>query len=119
MTKIALKVALPAAILSMAGISGMAIAMNGLQSPPEEKMSQEAPPAPPENPSATEGSVPAPTIDTNEDGVPDAWDRDANGVPDAWDVDGDNKPDLLDNDGDGRPDGEKPAPQPDEPEEPE
>lgn len=58
-----------------------------------------AQPAPP-----PEGSVPPPTIDSNEDGRPDAWDRDGNGVPDAWDVNGDGKPDRFDNDGDGKPD---------------
>ena len=61
------------------------------------------------------GEVPPPTLDTNEDGKPDAWDRDANGVPDAWDTNGDGKPDVLDNDGDGKPDKDvkaKPAPKP-------
>lgn len=53
---------------------------------------------------APEGAVPPPTIDSNEDGKPDAWDRDRNGVPDAWDVNGDGKPDRFDNDGDGKPD---------------
>lgn len=49
-------------------------------------------------------SVPPPTIDTNEDGKPDAWDRDGNGAPDAWDTNGDGKPDLWDKNGDGKPD---------------
>jgi hypothetical protein len=40
---------------------------------------------------APEGSVPPPTIDSNEDGKPDAWDRD--GKPDRFDNDGDGKPD--------------------------
>ena len=53
---------------------------------------------------APEGAVPPPTIDSNEDGKPDAWDRDGNGVPDAWDVNGDGKPDLFDDNGDGKPD---------------
>ena len=48
--------------------------------------------------------VPAPTIDTNGDGTPDAWDRSGDGAPDAWDTDADGKPDLLDDDGDGKPD---------------
>lgn len=61
---------------------------------PADKMSAPAPKA----------EVPPPTIDTNEDGKADAWDRDANGVPDAWDNNGDGKPDLMDNDGDGKPD---------------
>ena len=54
--------------------------------------------------SAPEGTVPPPTIDSNEDGKADAWDRDGNGVPDAWDVNGDGKPDKFDDDGDGKPD---------------
>ncbi len=53
---------------------------------------------------APEGTVPPPTIDSNEDGKADAWDRDANGTPDAWDVNGDGKPDKFDDDGDGKPD---------------
>lgn len=53
---------------------------------------------------APEGPVPPPTIDTNEDGKLDAWDRDGNGIPDAWDVNGDGKPDRFDNNGDGKPD---------------
>jgi hypothetical protein len=59
---------------------------------------------------------PPPTIDTNNDGKADAWDRDANGMPDAWDVNGDGKPDLLDQNGDGKPDDSKAPPPPsDEP----
>lgn len=53
---------------------------------------------------APEGAVPPPTIDSNEDGKADAWDRDGNGTPDAWDVNGDGKPDKFDDDGDGKPD---------------
>jgi hypothetical protein len=53
---------------------------------------------------ASDKSIPAPTIDTNEDGKPDAWDRDANGTPDAWDINGDGKPDAVDDNGDGKPD---------------
>ena len=63
-----------------------------------------------EKPATADGQVPTPTIDTNEDGKPDAWDRDANGVPDAWDVNGDGKPDVMDNNGDGKPDEDKKAP---------
>lgn len=48
--------------------------------------------------------IPAPTIDTDGDGLMDAWDRSGDGQPDAWDSDGDGQPDLLDNDGDGEPD---------------
>jgi hypothetical protein len=51
--------------------------------------------------------VPAPTIDTNNDGKPDSWDRDGNGLVDAWDTNNDNKPDLFDENGDGKPDDAK------------
>jgi hypothetical protein len=53
--------------------------------------------------------APAPTIDTNKDGVPDAWDRNGDGKADAWDLDGDAKPDRFDDDGDGQPDPVKPG----------
>ena len=68
-------------------------------------------------PATADGQAPPPTIDTNEDGKPDAWDRDANGVPDAWDVNGDGKPDVMDNNGDGKPDEDSkvPADKPAEP----
>lgn len=49
-------------------------------------------------------SATAPTIDTNADGKPDAWDRDGNGAADAWDTNADGKPDAYDVDGDGKPD---------------
>jgi hypothetical protein len=56
---------------------------------------------------------PPPTIDSNNDGKADAWDRDANGIADAWDVNGDGKPDLMDDNGDGKPDeGKAPPPPP-------
>ena len=61
-------------------------------------------PAPTTTTQAPEEAVPAPTIDSNEDGKADAWDRDGNGTPDAWDVNGDGKPDKFDDDGDGKPD---------------
>ncbi len=48
--------------------------------------------------------IPTPTIDTDGDGILDAWDRSGDGRPDAWDSDGDGQPDLLDDDGDGKPD---------------
>ncbi|MGL5839818.1 MAG: hypothetical protein ACRCY3_15100 [Sphingorhabdus sp.] len=69
---------------------------------------------------ASDKPVPPPTIDSNQDGKPDAWDRDANGMADAWDVNDDGKPDLLDDNGDGKPDeGSKDggAPKPAEPKE--
>jgi hypothetical protein len=56
---------------------------------------------------APDGQVPPPTIDSNEDGKADAWDRDGNGKPDAWDTNGDGKPDAMDDDGDGKPDAKK------------
>ena len=59
-----------------------------------------------------EGDLSPPTMDTNEDGKADGWDRDANGVPDAWDVNGDAKPDVFDNDGDGKPDDKAAKPKP-------
>ncbi len=63
---------------------------------------------------AAEKPAPPPTIDSNQDGKPDAWDRDANGMADAWDVNDDGKPDLMDDNGDGKPDDGK-APPPAEP----
>jgi hypothetical protein len=61
---------------------------------------------------AKAGAVPAPTLDTNGDGKPDAWDRDGNGAPDAWDTNADGQPDAFDKDGDGKPDpSSAPAPQ--------
>jgi hypothetical protein len=64
-----------------------------------------------------ETTVPVPTIDTNGDGKPDAWDRDGDGRADAWDRDGDGKPDTIDEDGDGKPDPAQPTKQsPDKPE---
>lgn len=55
----------------------------------------------------------APTIDSNGDGKPDAWDRDGDGKADAWDLDGDGKPDAVDEDRDGKPDPAQPAKTPD------
>ena len=63
--------------------------------------------------SVAEKAVPPATIDTNNDGKMDAWDRDANGVPDAWDLNGDGQPDQVDDNGDGKPDDQAaPAPGP-------
>jgi hypothetical protein len=110
MSKTAYKVAITTATaVAIFGFSGAAIAKMDMNDPstetPKEAMSQAAPTTPttPSTP-APEGEVPAPTIDTDNDGKMDAWDRDSNGVPDAWDKDGDNKPDAMDDDGDGRPD---------------
>lgn len=50
-----------------------------------------------------DASSPA-TLDTNNDGKADAWDRDSNGTADAWDTNSDGKPDKFDDDGDGKPD---------------
>jgi len=49
-------------------------------------------------------SSPPATIDTDGDGVMDAWDQRGDGKPDTWDTDGDGKPDAFDQDGDGAPD---------------
>jgi hypothetical protein len=65
-------------------------------------------PTEPKTAPAPEGTVPPPTIDSNEDGKADAWDRDGNSKPDAWDVNGDGKPDVFDDDGDGKPDDKAP-----------
>ena len=81
-----------AAIFAVAAISATALAY------------AQAEPAPTNTTPAPQGAVPPPTIDSNEDGKADAWDRDANGIPDAWDVNGDGKPDRFDDDGDGLPD---------------
>ena len=92
MSKFNKSVALPIAATLFALSLGTAQAQDAPK--PAEKMTAPAP----------EGQVPPPTMDTNEDGKADAWDRDANGVPDAWDTDGDGKPDVMDDDGDGKPD---------------
>ncbi|MEM1132981.1 MAG: hypothetical protein AAGH53_08595 [Pseudomonadota bacterium] len=49
-------------------------------------------------PTLAQDDIPPATIDTNGDGVADAWDRNGDGKPDAWDTDGDGKPDLFDDD---------------------
>lgn len=46
---------------------------------------------------------PEPTIDSDDDGKMDAWDRNGDGKPDVWDSDGDGRPDAYDMDGDGTP----------------
>lgn len=80
------------AILAIAALSTTGVAY--AQAEPAQTTTAQAP----------ESSVAPPTIDSNEDGKADAWDRDANGTPDAWDVNGDGKPDKFDDDGDGKPD---------------
>lgn len=57
-----------------------------------------------EVPSPEESAMPEPTIDTDGDGTPDAWDQRGDGRPDSWDVNGDGRPDVFDRDGDGQPD---------------
>lgn len=47
-------------------------------------------------PATAQDEYPPATIDTNDDGVADAWDRNGDGAPDAWDTDGDGRPDLFD-----------------------
>jgi hypothetical protein len=110
-----LKVALSiCTAMAIAAIPGTAIAA-GKQAKADDKMSADK--ASPEKP-ASDKPTPTPTMDTNKDGKPDAWDRDGNGVADAWDVNGDGQPDQVDNNGDGQPDdGKAPAP-PSEPAEP-
>ncbi|MEM9500796.1 MAG: hypothetical protein AAF941_03005 [Pseudomonadota bacterium] len=54
--------------------------------------------------------VPPATIDTDGDGVMDAWDQRGDGQPDTWDTDGDGIPDAVDQDGDGQPDAPGTAP---------
>jgi len=46
----------------------------------------------------------APTVDTDGDGTPDAWDKSGDGKADAWDTNGDGKADAWDTDGNGKPD---------------
>lgn len=60
-------------------------------------------------PARAQSEVPAPTLDTDQDGKADAWDRDGDGKADAWDRNGDGVPDAVDDDGDGRPDPAAPA----------
>lgn len=60
--------------------------------------------AQPESPDDMQSEPPAATIDSNGDGVMDAWDRSGDGKADAWDSDGDGQPDQADDDGDGQPD---------------
>ncbi len=60
--------------------------------------------AEPETQDEMQSEIPAPTIDSDGDGVMDAWDRNGDEKADAWDSNGDGQPDLLDEDGDGKPD---------------
>ncbi len=100
-----------ATALALALILPFAFGMVSAAEPPKPSTSADKSGAP-----AGEKAVPSPTIDSNQDGKPDAWDRDANGMADAWDINGDNKPDLFDDNGDGKPDdspkadGKAPAP---------
>ncbi|NJM51159.1 MAG: hypothetical protein HC843_10025 [Sphingomonadales bacterium] len=104
MLKTTLRVALstPLFAIALTGMPANAFAGASLQDQMDKPMAKEEP--------KDDSAIPPPTIDTNEDGKPDAWDRDANGVPDAWDTNEDGKPDLVDNDGDGRPDDGKTPP---------
>ena len=118
MSKKVMRVALSTTIvITAARLSGAAFAAPPIQEDPKGKMSAEAPPPAPDAMPGKE--IPAPTMDTNNDGKADAWDRDANGMPDAWDDDGDGKPDRFDNDGDGKPDSKRMPPPPEEPDTPE
>ncbi len=58
----------------------------------------------PSSQAPSNGTVPPPTLDTNGDGVMDAWDQRGDGRADTWDTDGDGRPDQVDSDSDGLPD---------------
>jgi hypothetical protein len=107
--RVAIALALIFIVPFAAGIVRAAEPANAPTPPAAEKMSAPAPDKPP----------PPPTIDTNNDGKADAWDRDTNGISDAWDVNGDAKPDLFDNNGDGKPDDGNAPPPPEGDEKPE
>lgn len=77
---------------------GAAVFAGAILSTPAVAQS-EGEPMPPE-----EQAVPEPTIDTDGDGAPDAWDQRGDGRADSWDMDGDGRPDVFDQDGDGQPD---------------
>ena len=79
------RISLAAAITALS-LSGTAYAQTAPEAPP-------APDAPTTAP-APEKAVPAPNVDTDADGKPDAWDTDGDGKADAWDKDGDGKPDA-------------------------
>lgn len=90
--------------LITAGI-GFAMASPAISASPEEGDTAEmAPEQQRASEAPLESEIPAPTMDTNADGTPDAWDRNGDKMPDAWDTNGDGKPDLLDDNGDGKPD---------------
>ncbi len=98
------------AFSSSALASSVSAELQKLDQATADKMS-----APPQVP---EKAVPPPSLDSNNDGKLDAWDRDANGVADAWDINGDGQPDQVDDNGDGKPDDLKnpaPAPKPTNP----
>ncbi|MDM7957168.1 hypothetical protein [Blastomonas sp.] len=65
-----------------------------------EAPTTETPAAPMNDPAmdapATAEQAPPATLDTNGDGVADAWDRNGDGQPDAWDTNGDGQPDKAD-----------------------
>lgn len=95
-------------------VAGLWIASTGVVSaqdtdyhgdtPPQEvtaEPTRQAEPAPGDQ--EVGDATPAPTLDTDQDGDPDAWDRDGDGRADVWDLDGDGMPDALDKDGDGEP----------------
>ncbi len=80
------------------GISMLAISPTASRAAPPRDTTGEKTTARPQDKPAP------PTIDTNNDGKPDAWDRNGDGKPDAWDTNGDGQPDVYDNEQDGRPD---------------
>lgn len=93
--------------------AGMALAQDtmpaeqGAVTPPAEEplpAEQGAVTPPAEAAMPAEPTHPPATIDSNGDGIMDAWDRNADGKADAWDTTGDGAPDAVDDDGDGHPD---------------
>lgn len=81
-------------------VFGAAILVSALFTGTSLAQSQEDATTPPQ----TDRVAPAPTIDTDEDGTPDAWDQRGDGRADSWDLDGDGRPDVFDRDGDGEAD---------------
>ena len=79
---------------------GIAILVGALLAAPSLAQSEDEATTPPQ----TDRAAPVPTIDTDEDGTPDAWDQRGDGRADSWDLDGDGRPDVFDRDGDGEAD---------------
>ena len=85
-------------------LSGGALAQN-ITVPPAPPESLPSPPPPaaitpppapiPPSPALLPGETPPPNVDSNGDGIADAWDKDGDGKADAWDKDGDGKSDKI------------------------